>query len=135
MARTCHEPSVLYLLLETETLCVSVCVCVCVCVCARVRVLSHVQLFVVYPTPLSMGCSRQDTGVGCHFLLQGIFPMQGWNMCLWCLLHWQVGSLPLSHLGSPRNRDISVLKSRQIRQPFWKPQNQVRKLIPKILFP
>ena len=33
-----------------------------------------------------------------HFFLQGIFPTQGWNPCL---LHWQVDSLPLSHLGSP----------------------------------
>ena len=30
--------------------------------------------------------------VYCHFLLQGIFPMQGFNLHL---LHWQVGSLPL----------------------------------------
>ena len=36
------------------------------------------------------------TGVGCHALLQGIFLTQGSNPCL---LHWQVGSLPLSHLG------------------------------------
>ena len=28
--------------------------------------------------PLSMGFFRQDTGVGCHFLLQGIFLTQGW---------------------------------------------------------
>ena len=33
-----------------------------------------------------------NTGVGCHFLLQGIFPIQGLNSCL---LHWQGGSLPL----------------------------------------
>ena len=33
----------------------------------------------------------------CHFLLQGIFPTQGLNLCL---LHWQADSLPLSHLGS-----------------------------------
>ena len=33
-----------------------------------------------------------------HFLLQGIFPSQGSNLCL---LHWQVDSLPLSHQGSP----------------------------------
>ena len=33
-----------------------------------------------------------------HALLQGTFPTQGLNLCL---LHWQVGSLPLSHLGSP----------------------------------
>ena len=38
------------------------------------------------------------TGVGCHFLLQGIFLTQGSNPSL---LHSQVDSLPLSHLGSP----------------------------------
>ena len=43
----------------------------------------------------------KNTGVGCHFLLQGIFPTQGSNLCLLCLLHWQVGPLPLSHQGSP----------------------------------
>ena len=26
---------------------------------------------------------------------RGIFLNQGWNLCLLCLLHWQVGSLPL----------------------------------------
>ena len=39
--------------------------------------------------PLSTGIS----GVGCHFLLQGIFSTQGSNLCL---LHWQADSLPLS---------------------------------------
>ena len=33
----------------------------------------------------------RNTGVGCHFLLQGIFQSQGWNLSF---LHWQVGSLP-----------------------------------------
>ena len=28
------------------------------------------------------GFSRQDTGVGCHALLQSIFPTQGLNLCL-----------------------------------------------------
>ena len=49
--------------------------------------------------PLSMEFFRQDTGVGCHFLLQGIFLTQGLNPCLF---HWQVDSLLLSHLGSPK---------------------------------
>ena len=40
----------------------------------------------------------KNTGLGCHFLLQGIFPTQGWNPHL---LHWQADSLPLSHQGSP----------------------------------
>ena len=35
-----------------------------------------------------------DPGVGCHALLQGIFPTQGSNLRLLCLLPWQVGSLP-----------------------------------------
>ena len=37
----------------------------------------------------------RNTGVGCLFLLQGIFPTQGSNPRLLCLLHWQVVSLPL----------------------------------------
>ena len=40
----------------------------------------------------------KNRGVGCHLLLQGIFPKQGSNP--W-LLHWQADSLPLSHQGSP----------------------------------
>ena len=43
----------------------------------------------------------KKTGVGCHALLQGIILTQGSNLCLLCLLHWQVSSLPLSHQGSP----------------------------------
>ena len=43
----------------------------------------------------------KNTGVGCHFLLQGIFPTQGSNPCLLSLLHQQVDSLPLGHMGSP----------------------------------
>ena len=37
----------------------------------------------------------KNTGVACHFLLQGIFPDPRLNLHLLCLLHWQVGSLPL----------------------------------------
>ena len=36
----------------------------------------------------------------CCSAVCGIFLDQGTNLCL---LHWQVGSLPLSHQGSPRN--------------------------------
>ena len=41
----------------------------------------------------------RNTGVGSHFLLQGIFPTQGLNLSLLQFLQCQVGSLPLSHLG------------------------------------
>ena len=37
----------------------------------------------------------KSIGVGCHGLLQGIFPTQGSNPCLLCLLHQQADSLPL----------------------------------------
>ena len=40
----------------------------------------------------------KNTGVGCHFLLQGLFLTQELNLSL---LLWQEDSLPLSQLGSP----------------------------------
>ena len=40
----------------------------------------------------------KNTGVGCHFLLQGILPMQQLNSRLLCLRHSRADSLPLSHL-------------------------------------
>ena len=51
-----------------------------------VKLFSHVWLFatpwtVASQAPPSMGFSRQ-TGVGCHFLLQGIFLTQGLNLDL-----------------------------------------------------
>ena len=42
----------------------------------------------------------KNTGVGCHAPLQGIFPIQGLNLHLLRLLHWQAGSLPLAPSGT-----------------------------------
>ena len=42
----------------------------------------------------------KNTRVGCHFLLQGIFPTKGLNPSLLHVLYWQADSLPLCHLGS-----------------------------------
>ena len=42
----------------------------------------------------------KNTGVGCHALLQGVFPTQGLNPCLLRVLHWRGNSVPLHHLGS-----------------------------------
>ena len=47
------------------------------------------------------GILQADTGVGRHALLQGIFPTQGLNLHLLCLLPWQWGSLPLVPPGKP----------------------------------
>ena len=48
--------------------------------------------------------------MGCHFLLQEIFPTQGSNQHLLHLLHWQADSLPLSHLGSPLKITVKKFK-------------------------
>ena len=75
---------------------------------AAVKLLNSIQLFATQLTvacqaPLSMGFSRQEYWSGLPFLLQGIFPTQGFYMHL---LYWQEDSLPLNHLGSPQ----SILK-------------------------
>ena len=55
----------------------------------------HTRLLCPWDSP------GKNTGVGCHDFLQGIFPTQGLNPYLSCLLHWQVGSLPLAPPGKP----------------------------------
>ena len=47
----------------------------------------------------------KNTGVDCYFLLQKIFLTQRSNPCL---MHWQVDSLPLSHLESPCPRHFLI---------------------------
>ena len=65
---------------------------------------SHVQLFATlwtvcsHQAPLSMGFSRQNTGVGCYFLLQRIFPTQESN------LHCRQILYPLSYEESPNKK-------------------------------
>ena len=63
---------------------------------------------VSHQAPVSMGFFRQEcwkkkknVGVGWHFLLQGIFPTHGSNLCLLRLLHCRQILYPLSHWGSP----------------------------------
>ena len=49
----------------------------------------------------------KNTGVGCHFLLQGIFLTQGLNPCLLRLLHWQADPLPLAPSGQQTKKKRS----------------------------
>ena len=49
----------------------------------------------------SMGFPRKNTGVGCHFLLQGILLTQGSNSGLLRLLYCRQILYPLNHQGSP----------------------------------
>ena len=64
--------------------------------------LSHLSWVWLFATPWTAACQARyprdppgkSTGVGSHFLLQGIFLTQGLNPCILCHLHWQAGSLP-----------------------------------------
>ena len=71
------------------------------CMCSVA--LSRVQLFATLWTgalqvPLSMDSPGKNTGVGSHFLLQGIFPTRGLYLCLLLggriLYHWATGETP-----------------------------------------
>ena len=87
-------------------------------------VLSHVRLFatVARQAPLSMENSPgKSTGVGCHFILQGIFPIQGSNLHL---LRQQVDSLPLHHVGSP---SIIIITAKSIDS-YHMPDNMISDL-------
>ena len=57
----------------------------------------------------------KNTGVGCHFLLQEIFPIQGLNPCL---LYWQVDSVPLVSLGWFSSKDSACQCRRQDFDPW-----------------
>ena len=90
-----------------------VCLCVCLCVCARMHSVMWSCPTLGHPMDCSLPSSSvhgifpgKNTGVGCHFLLQSIFPTQGWNPHLLYLLQWQAGSLPLAPLGK---RGMSIV--------------------------
>ena len=97
----CYANEYYILSLKKKKIRVENCVHACMLSC-----FSPVQLLVTPWTtacqaPLSVRFSRQEYWTGCHFLLQGIFLTQGLNPHLLYLLYWQVGSLPLNHLGGP----------------------------------
>ena len=87
-----------------------VCVCLSACVCTVLYFVSHERQRTLQVRDTAILCDPMDysprgssvhgdspgknTRVGCHFLLQGTFPIQGLNFHL---LHWQANSLPLSH--------------------------------------
>ena len=84
-----------------------------------------------------MGFCSKNTGVGCHFLLQGIFLAKGSNLCL---LNWQAASLFLCHHGNssclwswlimtagrswnhrtPSKQSSNPLQTSQVRMLVWK---------------
>ena len=73
-----------------------------VCVCSVLS--DSLQPHELQPTRLlcPWNFPGKNTGVGCHFLLQWIFPTQGSTLHLLSLLHWQVDSLPAALPGKPQ---------------------------------
>ena len=54
----------------------------------------------------------KNTGVGCHFLLQGILPTQELNLRL---LHWQAGSLLFSPRGKLKLEDAAAVAAKSLQ--------------------
>ena len=64
------------------------------------------------PGPSVLGGSPgKNTGVGCHALLQGIFPTQGLNLCLLLLL---LCRQILYYLNCPQESPMYLLTTSQI---------------------
>ena len=64
------------------------------CVPSRLAMSNSLWPIGLQPARLLCPCNflGKNTGMGCHFLLQGVFLTQGANPHLLCLLHWQVGT-------------------------------------------
>ena len=70
---------------------------------------------------------KNTGGAGCYALLQGIVPIQGSNLSLLHILHWQAGSLPLAPPGKPANQLYSnknVKREKQYRQELQQTSRQ-----------
>ena len=75
------------------------------CMCAKSLRLCPTLCDPMDCSPLRLLClwdsPGTDTGMGCCVLLQGISSMQGLNLHLLCLLHYQAGSLSLRAMYDP----------------------------------
>ena len=81
---------------------IGACVCVCVCVlsCFSCVRLFATQWTIAHQAPLSMVFSRQENWSGLPCPPPGDLTDPGIKPATLCLLHWQVGSLPLMPPGA-----------------------------------
>ena len=91
--KTAYDPTIL-----GQTLCMCAkSLQLCLTLCDPTDYSSPTRLLCPWDSP------GKNTGVGCHALVQGIFPTQGSNLRLLCLLHWSLQRQVLyhqRHLGS-----------------------------------
>ena len=85
-------------------------------VCHVPSCFSCVWLFATLSLLFPWDSPGKNTGVGCHALFQGIFQTQRLNLHLLCLLHWQVGSLPLVPTGKSSQRIKKELRWKSSRR-------------------
>ena len=76
---------------------------------------------VAHQAPLSMGFSRQEYWGGLPCLPPGDLPNPGIEPTSLCLLHWQVGSLPLAPPGNPHYQRNANQNQNEV--PFHTSQN------------
>ena len=67
------------------------------------------QWTTAHQAPVSMGFPRQNTGVSCHLLHQGVSLNQGSNSSL-CIGRWMSHLIHWSHLGSPHSEVMFLNK-------------------------
>ena len=95
-------------------------------VCAQ-ALLSCLTLWPHGPSPARLLCSwdfpGKNIGGGCHFLFQGIFLIQGLNLCL---LPCRQILYRLSHQGSPLSE--MMLKSRRVENVTLERKKNLRRL-------
>ena len=78
------------------------------CVCAQSRPTLCDPMDYSPPGSFVHGILQARTGVGSHFLLQGIFLTQGSNPHLLHLLHWQADSLLSESPGKPTHFPVQL---------------------------
>ena len=93
----------------------SLLLCFLSCVCMPAKSLQSCPPTLCNPLDCNLPSSSvlgdspcKNTGVGCHFPLQGIFLTQGLKPHLLYLLHWQAGFLPLAPLRKPLSYILSI---------------------------
>ena len=85
----------------------------------KCQLISHVWLFATPWTGLlcPWNFPGKNTGVGCHFLLQWIFPMQGLNLGL---LHYRQILYCLSHQWDQKKNKKTITWSTNFNLSSWK---------------
>ena len=92
-----------------------------VCVLSHSVVSDCLQLHGLWPIRLLCpeDFSVRNTGMGCHFFLQGIFLTQGLNPCLFCYLNWQAYSLPLETAAKPEVVSWNTINTKRASSTLW----------------